>query len=292
MTPLHIFYAIAVPVIWSGNFVASKFGMAYFPPFMFTALRFASVAILLLPFVKPPNKKEFWQLMLLATAFGVSHFGLILASLYHGLDIAGCAIAAQMGVPFSCMLGAFFLGDKLVWKRSMGMLVSFLGMFIVAGTPNISDHTVAFLLALTAAFSWALGNLITKHLHSLSVFQMLAWMALFAVPQLLTISWFVEGDAWKPITDAPLHVLLCMLYTAVGSSITAYGLWYYLLKRYPISYVAPYSLLTPLFGIAFGQLFFAEALTWHILLGGALTIGGVAVIVVRRPKTVETGKPE
>ncbi|MGE0753692.1 MAG: DMT family transporter [Alphaproteobacteria bacterium] len=292
MSRLHSVFALLVCLIWSGNFVASKFGMQYFTPFMFTALRFAIVAVLLVPFVPRPNKKQFLQLLLLATAFGVLHFGLILASLYKGLDIAGCAIAAQMGVPFSCILGALFLQDNLGWKRSMGMAVSFVGMFIVAGTPNVLENMLGFILALGAAFSWAVGNLLTKRLASLSVFQMLGWMSLLAVPQLLAISWFTESNAWKPLVEAPLPIWLFVSYTALGSTIVAYGLWYFLLKRYPISYVAPYSLLTPLFSIALGQIFFVEQLTWHILLGGALTIGGVAVIVIRRPKTVMLGKPE
>lgn len=290
MSPLHVIYALIVCLIWSGNFVVAKFGMSYFPPLMFTALRFLIVAALLVPFIPLPNKKQMGQLLLLGTAFGVLHFGMIMASLYNGLDIAGCAIAAQMGVPFSCVLGALFLNDSLGWKRSLGMVVAFVGMFVVAGTPNVLANMLGFLLALGAALSWAAGNLITKKLHTLSVFQMLGWMSLLAVPQLLVLSWWFEMDDWKPIVEAPLNIWLLISYTAIGSSIIAYGLWYFLLKRYPISHVAPYSLLTPVFSIALGQVFFVEEITWHIMVGGVLTIGGVAVIVMRRPKVAEMSK--
>ena len=74
-------------------------------------------------------------------------------------------------------------------------------------------------------------------------------------------------------------------FTALASTLVAYGLWYWLLKRYPISQVTPYNLLTPIFGIAFGQMFFEEALGWRFLLGAAMTLAGVAIIVIRRPRT-------
>ncbi len=67
----------------------------------------------------------------------------------------------------------------------------------------------------------------------------------------------------------PLPVILSVAYTALASTITAYGLWFWLLKRYPVTMVSPFSLLTPVFGIAFGQMFFTEALTWQIAVGGA-----------------------
>ena len=54
--------------------------------------------------------------------------------------------------------------------------------------------------------------------------------------------------------------------------------------KHTVSQVTPFSLLTPVFGITFGELFFHEALTWQVMLGGAMTIAGVAIIVIRRPK--------
>ncbi len=292
MSPLHIFFAILIPFIWGGNFVASKYGMEDFPPFLFTALRFAIAGLLLVGFVPRPTATQMKQLALLATSFGVLHFGLIVAALNNGLSIANSAIAAQLGVPFSCILGALFLNDQLGWRRMTGMGIAFLGIFIVTGTPNVSENMGVFAIAIAGGFFWAVGNLITKKLHTVSVFQMLAWMGLLAVPQLLIMSWIFESHLWKPFADASMRSWISVLYTAINSTIIAYGLWYFLLKRYLISQVAPFSLLSPVFSIMFGQMFFAEEMTWHIIVGGLVTIAGVGVIVLRQPKVVEIGKTE
>lgn len=290
MRPLHIFYAVLVPLIWGGNFVASKFAMVDFPPFLFTAMRFAIAAAILIWFVPVPTKAQLKSLFLLATSFGVLHFGLIMAALYHGLDIAGCVIAAQTGVPFSCLLGAMFLNDRLGWRRSIGMALSFVGIFIVMGTPNVLENLLGFTIALIGGFCWAVGNLVTKKLEDVPVFQMLAWMSLLALPQLLALSFIFETEQLQPLGEIGLRSWASVAYTAIGSTITAYGLWYFLLKQYPISQVAPFSLLAPIFSIGLGQYVFAEDLTWHILLGGVITIVGIAIIIIRRPRIVEIGK--
>ena len=49
--PLDIPVFLMVMAIWGGNFVVVKMGLEHFPPFLFMALRFIIVALLLVPFV-------------------------------------------------------------------------------------------------------------------------------------------------------------------------------------------------------------------------------------------------
>ena len=116
-------------------------------------------------------------------------------------------------------------------------------------------------------------------------------MALFAVPMLLVMSFIFERAPVSLILDVPLDVALAMAYTSLCSTIIAYGLWYFLIQRYNVSQVAPYSLLVPVFGIIAGHIVYNEHLSWQIIGGGALTLLGVAIIVLRRPKIFSFGKP-
>ena len=56
------------------------------------------------------------------------------------------------------------------------------------------------------------------------------------------------------------------------------------MRRYPISHIVPYSLLVPIFGLSFAQMFFAEPVTWQFILGGIVTVAGVAIIIFRKPE--------
>jgi O-acetylserine/cysteine efflux transporter len=81
--------------------------------------------------------------------------------------------------------------------------------------------------------------------------------------------------------------------TALG-----YGLWYSLVGRHPVSRVAPFLLLLPVFSVIGGVTVLGESLTLQTALGGAIVIAGVGFILLERgtgeaPRpAVETPPPD
>lgn len=290
MRPIYIFAALLVTFIWGGNFVAAKFALEHFPPFFLTAMRFVFAALILIAIVPVPDRSQM-PLIAKISVLNTLHFSLPYVGMSMGLSIASTSITAQLGVPFSCMLGAVFLKDRLGPWRSVGLAIAFGGMFIVFGTPNIVDHRLAFFLTLAGAFFWATTNIMMKHVRAVGALSMMAWMSLFSAPQLLVISLVLEPGAFHTLAYVPASPLLALLYTVVMSTIVAHGLWYKLLVTHPITYVAPFSLLVPVLGTLLGMVIFHEAITWHIMVGGLITLAGIAIIVLRRPK-LATLEPE
>jgi O-acetylserine/cysteine efflux transporter len=70
---------------------------------------------------------------------------------------------------------------------------------------------------------------------------------------------------------------LGLIMTAVG-----YGIWYTLVRRNPVSLVAPFLLLLPVFAVLGGFLFLGERLSPQVMIGGAIVIAGVAFILFDR----------
>ncbi len=281
--------ATLVVALWGINFVAAKFGMQHFPPFFLTAMRFTLVAAMLVPFFPRPGKAALFRIFQLSLSLGTLHFALLFGALYHGLDISTCTILTQLGTPFTCALGAFFFKDRLgIWRIS-GILISFIGIMLVVGTPNIASNQLGFWLAICGAFAWGVSNILMKRIEPMSIFSLLGWMALFAVPMLMVLSLVFEHPSIELIKTTPWPPVLGLLYTVFCSTLVAYGIWYRLLLRFDVSQVAPFALLTPVFGIGAAQVFFHEELTWHLLVGGLVTMIGVGIIVIRRPKTAEQG---
>jgi O-acetylserine/cysteine efflux transporter len=285
-----MFFGLLVAAIWGGNFVAAKFGVAHFPPFFLTGLRFCFVTLLLLPFVKPPTRTQLRQISYVAVMLATLHFSLLFAALYLGLDIAGAVITGQLGVPFACLLGAVFFKDRLGIWRSAGMALAFIGIVVVAGAPNIISHPKAFMIALCASLCWGSANVLIKRIEGVGIFQLLAWMGVIALPMLFTLSALFETGQFEALRTTSINAAFALGYTVVLSTLVAYGLWSYLLQRYDVSQVTPYSLLVPVFAVASGRLFFHETISAQVLMGGAITIIGVALIVVRRPKTALLGE--
>ena len=285
MRPVDIFFGLLVAVLWGGNFVAAKIGLGYFPPFFLTFLRFSSVAALLVFFVPKPTREQF-RFIFYISMLNTMHFSLPYVGMSMGLNIASTAITAQLGVPFSCILGAMFLNDRLGLWRSLGLAIAFGGMFVVFGAPNILDHRAAFFITLIGAMFWASANIMMKFAKGVAPMQMMAWMSLLSAPQLFAIALVFEPHAIDLIAGTPPAAMLAVSYSIIASTLVAHGLWYHLLKNNPVSQVAPYALPTPVIGSLFGLLWFNEVLTWHVIVGGLVTLIGVAIIVMRRPKLI------
>ena len=126
--------AWAVVLIWALNFIIGKVGVMQLPPLLLMALRFALVAGLLSPFLKPlPGR---WPtVMALSVVLGVLHFGLMFAGL-RGIDAGPAAIAIQLTVPFSALLALLFYRERLGLWQLAGMLVAFVGVYLLAGIPS------------------------------------------------------------------------------------------------------------------------------------------------------------
>lgn len=283
MGTLAVILAIVVALVWGGNFAASKYALLHFPPFYVIFIRYLFVTLLLLPFAKPIglSKKQLFILSLLTIGL---HFTLVFAALWLGLDIGTTVVVIQLGAPFSCLLGVIFLKDYLGPWRTLGMVVAFIGIIVVAGTPNVSDNWWAFVLAIAGASAWAASNVYMKTLGPVPVMPLLFWTGLFSLPQTLLVSLLIESDHLTLLQTAPWTAWTGIAYSGMVSTIVGYGVWYWLLRNYHVSQVTPYSLLVPVGGFTSGIVFFGEELTMHMLAGAAITIAGVAIITVRRPK--------
>jgi O-acetylserine/cysteine efflux transporter len=60
-----------------------------------------------------------------------------------------------------------------------------------------------------------------------------------------------------------------------------------MMRRYPVSVVMPFTLLEPVFGALSGVLLLGESWDWQMVLGALVTVSGLAIIVIRRPESVE-----
>lgn len=285
MKPRHILLAILVMAVWGMNFVMGKIGLAELPPMLLIGLRFTLVALLLVAFVPRP-KGRMLQILGLSVVMGSLHFSLMFTGLKE-VDAAVAAIAVQAQVPFSSLLAAMFFGDRLGWRRTTAMVVAFVGILLVAGEPRMQASLVPLAMIIVAAFLWAIGNIQIKQMGPVNEFSMNAWVALFTAPQLFIASALFESGQIEAIANASWMAWGAVVFMALFVTIFGYGVWYYLMPRYPVNQTMPFLLLMPIFGVFFGVVLLGELLTWQMVAGGVLTVAGVGVIVVRRPKLAE-----
>ncbi|MGO1120195.1 DMT family transporter [Rhodovibrionaceae bacterium A322] len=286
LRPLDLLLLVTVMMIWGFNFVVVKVTLEELPVFLTIALRFALVAAVLIPFV--PRPSGHWkQILLLSFSLGFLHFILMFTGI-AGIDVSTAAIAIQLQVPFASLLAAIFFGEKLGWRRALGMTLAFGGVAIMAGEPRLEGSLVSLGLVISGALIWAVSNIQVKKLESLSAWTVSAWMSLFAVPQLLLGSWLLEDGQIAAVQQASMQAWVGVIYNSLAVMLLGYGLYYMLLKRHPVNVVMPFTLLVPFFGVLSGVVFMGDQLTPALLVGGATTIVGVGIILIRRAGKVAT----
>jgi O-acetylserine/cysteine efflux transporter len=283
--PADLAIALAVMLMWGLNFVMAKIGLEHWPPIFFVMLRFAMVAVLLLPFVRLP-RAQLKQLVALSVVLGSLHFPMMFTAM-KTLDAGTAAVVVQLQVPFAALLGHFIYKDRLGWRSIAGMALAFGGVLLITGEPRLAGQLVAVGLVVAGAFMFAIANIQMKNLGALDGNTINAWTGLFAAPQLLAISLVLEHNQLEALRSVTWEALAALLYQVVIMVIISYALWYRLLRKYPVGTVMPLTLLLPILGVLSGYLLLGEPMTWQKALGGLLTVLGVGVIVIRRARVAE-----
>ncbi|NND92917.1 MAG: EamA family transporter [Granulosicoccus sp.] len=280
MTRTHLLLLIAINALWGFNFVAGKAGTATFGPLLFITLRFAIVLLLLAVFLRPV-RTQMLRIMSIGLCMGIGHY----AFMFYGIHLAGSlsavAITAQLTVPFSTLLAIAFLGERIGITRAAAIATSFAGVILIGFEPVGPEHLTALLLTATASAAMAAATILMRQLEGVGVFNLQAWIALYATFSMGIITLFIEQPQWAELRHIPLQDYWTAAYSAVGATIIGHGLLYFLLQRYPINRVAPFITLSTVFAIGFGIVLLNDALTLKIASGGALTLLGVTIIAIR-----------
>lgn len=289
MTPRDVALALTVQALWGFNFVAAKIGLAAMPPMFLMVLRFALVAALVAPWVRVP-RGQMREIFFLSVLLGGIHFPLVFTGM-AGVDAATASIAVQLQVPFSSLLAALIYGERLGRRGAAGMALAFLGVILIAEEPRMAENLVSLGLLVVGSLVFAAVNIQIKRIGSIDGFTLSAWVSLMAVPQLIVLSLLLEHGQVATLATAPWSAWGALAYMALGATIGSYALWYPLMHRYDINQTMPFLLTVPVFGVLSGALMLGDPITPALLVGGALTMAGVAVIVIRRPVSRERPRP-
>lgn len=284
----HLVLLVFMNLVWGLNLIASKIGVAQLPPILFTALRFGSLALFLLPLLKI-HRGQMGNLLLAAMLTGPAAFSLLFLGVYYAEDAATVAIASQMGVPISTLLSIWLLGETIRWRRTLGIVLAFGGMVIISFDPRVFAYWEGLALVVASTFFGSLGLIFVKRLRDIKALELQAWIAVAGGLTLALLSLMFEQGQWAAIQAADWRAWTALAFTALMSSLVAHTAWYYLISKYPVTSLSPITLLSPLFGIFFGVTLLNDQLTGRMLLGGAVTLIGVFIVVLREQRLVDTG---
>lgn len=273
---------LLVILIWGAHFQVIKAGVEQVGPLVSLALRFGITTLIFIPFMKWPGWPAFKKIAEIGILMGILHQGLLFVA-SDSLDSASTAVLVQSQTIFAVILGWLILGEGFKWRTSLGLLLGGAGLVVMLGVPDVADHPQAFAMVIVSAFVLALSYIRMRQLSHVNPMTFIAILNGVSFPLALAASFVMEGtDAWHHVPDADWHVLAFVL--AYQSLLVAFShiLWQRLLARNEVARVTCFTLLTPVIAITIAVLFFGTALTWQLLLGAGLVVGGLGIVVIRR----------
>ena len=281
MPPRDLILVLLIVLAWAGNFLTSALALREIPPFLFTALRFALLAIPLLYWMKRPAPGQWPRLLAMGLCVGVLHFGLSFLALKLSGDLSSPAIVLQSYVPMTALLAWLVLGERFGWRTSVAIALSFAGVLVLGFDPLVLDRPVALLAMLVSALFLAIGTVLMKGLRDLDVFSQQGWTAVISLLPLLAMSAVFEPGSFASLASVSWVGWFGALYAAFASSLLGHGLYYRLVQRHPVALVTPWLLLVPVLAVGLGVAFWGDRPGPRLWLGGAMVLGGVFVIALR-----------
>jgi O-acetylserine/cysteine efflux transporter len=278
--PIHFLMALLVPTTWGLGLTFGKAGLEEIPPLLLMSFRFAVTALALVWFVPMPQAKLLVKLCCIAVLGCTIQYGLTFTGL-RDLDVATAVLIIHLEVPFGVLVAWLLLKERIGWRRALGIAIAFGGLVVIHGAPSVQANPVPALMIVGGAFTWAIGQVLIKKLGNMGGgFVTIAWLAVFAAPQLFLASLVVEDGQWEAVRDATWVAWAAVFYMGLVMTAGGYAIWYHLLDKYRVNQVMPFLLLIPVASILGEIAFLNEFPSEIVLIGGAIIMIGVACIVI------------
>ncbi|MGO3712403.1 EamA family transporter [Alcaligenes aquatilis] len=284
MQKKHLILAILVTLVWGVNFPITKLGLLSMEPFLLTGIRFTLAALPLVFFIPRPNI-SFRYVVIYGFIFGLGMWGIINYGIEVGVHPGVASLLIQLSAFFTMGWGALLFKERLRATQWLGAVIAFVGLVGILLSQGGGDATFGLVLVVLSAVSWSIGNVIIKLSGVKEIFSFMVWASLFPPIPLFIVSYWLHGA--EPFTTLPeainLMSVMSILFQVYLATHFSYWGWNSLLKLYPVSTVAPLSLLIPVFGLGSSMLILGEQVSFVEALSISAIIAGLAFGLYKGP---------
>jgi len=271
--------------IWGSTYLALKFGIESFPPFLLVGVRFTLAGVILylvMRYLGSPNPtRQQW--------LGASAVGILLPAFGNGTvtyvqqtvssSVAALAIATA---PIWMAIFSSIWGHKINAREWLGIAVGFVGIALLNLGGSLHGDFVSALLLIFAAASWSLGSVLGKHIAMPSGLMAAASQMLVGGMVMLAAS-ALRGETWPAQISAKSWGALGFL--VVPGSLVAYSAYMYLLKTVRPLVASSNTFVNPIVAFAVGIWFANESVTSTEYAALAVILMGVFLVLSADNKT-------
>lgn len=280
---------IILYIVWGSTYLGIKIAVETIPPFFHAGVRFLLSGIVLVLWQRAigndmPTKNQWKNTFIVGTFLLLGGNGLV--SWAEQTIPSGIAALIVGTVPLFLVIMEALRpnGGKPTWQTMLGLLIGFVGVFILVGPAEITGsqeslNPLGVIALLSASILWAVGSIYSKGADlPKSSFMTTGAEMLMGSIGLLGVSLLTgELSGWS-LGQVSTRSWLGLLYLITMGSIVGFGSYIWLLQNAPISLVATYAYVNPIVAVILGYFFGNEILEPRIWLATGIIIGAVAFI--------------
>lgn len=278
MKARHLLLAISITAIWGANFSVIKLGLTTVDPFILAGIRFTLCALPAIFFIPKPDVQ--WRYIIgYGLVFGIGLWGVVNLGIKSGLSAGIASLVLQFSAFFTILLGSWIFKETISRFQYAGMSLALCGLLSIVSIVDGTVTTAGLILVLLGAVAWSAANVINKKAKTTQVFAFLVWSSAFSPIPLFALDYVVNGSTGYStlLNQLDYRAVLSILFQVYPNTLFGYWVWNSLLKRYPVSTVAPLSLLVPVFGLLGSVMIFNETLSLNKIVAVVLIVSGLGV---------------
>jgi drug/metabolite transporter (DMT)-like permease len=265
-------------IVWGSTYLAIKYALISFGPFMLSGTRYLTAGVLMTGFMLLrgtawPSRRQTLNAVLIG--FLMQSVGNALTCLAEKTLPSGATALIVAATPLLTVVISQLLGSRAKPLEWAGITLGLAGIVLMNLDASLAGDPRGVALVLIACLAWATASVMIPRLDlppggMSSAVQMLAGGAISMPIALLSGERFPIAPNWQ--------ALAALAYLTVFGSIVAYSSFVWLLRNVRPALATSSSYVNPVVALFLGWLFAHEAVTWPLVAGIVVILGGVGLI--------------
>jgi O-acetylserine/cysteine efflux transporter len=189
------------------------------------------------------------------------------------------SLILQFSAFFTVILAGLFLKEEIDILKKFAFAIAILGLTLIISVTDGSVTLIGLVLILVAALSLSFTNIIVKKAGTKNLFSFMVWASIFSPLPLFVLAFLTQGEIvftsfFEHLDNTAIFSILFQVYP---TTLFGYWVWNNLLHKYPVSSVAPISLLVPIFGLMGSYFIFHEQIGLIKILASFLIVSALVV---------------
>ncbi|MBE0670109.1 MAG: EamA family transporter [Anaerolineales bacterium] len=288
---------IALYIVWGSTYLGIKIAIETIPPFLQAGIRFMISGAILIIWQRSigqpmPTRKQWISASIVGTLLLLGGNGLV--SWAEQFIPSGIAALIIGSVPMFLVIAEGIRpgGVKPTWQAIVGIVIGFIGIYVLVGPSKNDDgmvlNTFGVIALLSACLFWTLGSIYSKtaDLPKSILMSTGAQMLMGSLGGFVIAGVTGEISNWD-IASVSLRSIYGLSYLILIGSLIGFVSYGWLLQNAPISLVATYAYVNPIVAVLLGSWLGNEPLEPRIWLAAAIIVGSVMFINSRSKPQVK-----